>query len=158
MGVTITYEGTLPGSRIEGKVIERHSDGSVTVEHPAGDGWTYRVRAEDIISERTDDIFESLLERMSLLASIPLDARESFEAMLRENFEGAINDDAGAGEDSLEIGDRVLFTGSQGTTNEGNHGTIRDVDGDDVRVRWDRPVASGVTATWTSAERLVKVA
>ncbi|KXC06429.1 hypothetical protein [Microbacterium hominis] len=51
MSTTITYEGTLPGSRIEGKVIERHADGSVTVEHPEGGGWTYRVRPEHIIMD-----------------------------------------------------------------------------------------------------------
>lgn len=48
---TITYEGTLSGSRIEGKVISRNEDGSVTVEHPDGDGWTYRVRPEHIITD-----------------------------------------------------------------------------------------------------------
>ncbi|QGJ89415.1 hypothetical protein PBI_SMARTIES_10 [Microbacterium phage Smarties] len=41
-----------------------------------------------------DDTFESLLAKMSELTSIPLDAREQFDAMLRENFTGSINDDA----------------------------------------------------------------
>lgn len=103
----------------------------------------------------TTHTFESLLAQMAELSSIPLDAREQFDAMLRSNFEGAINDEA---EDTFEVGDRVLFTERQGTANEDNVGTVRDVDGSDVRVRWDRPVAFGVTATWTAAARLVKVA
>jgi len=37
--------------------------------------------------------FESLLQQMSELASIPLDAREQFDAMLRENFPSMVNDD-----------------------------------------------------------------
>lgn len=51
MSTIITYEGTLPGSRIKGELIERHADGSLTVEHPHGDGWTYRVRPEHIIAQ-----------------------------------------------------------------------------------------------------------
>jgi hypothetical protein len=53
MTTTITYEGTLPGSRIEGELVQRHEDGSVTVAHPDGNGWTYRVRPEHIIAEDT---------------------------------------------------------------------------------------------------------
>lgn len=105
------------------------------------------------------DTFESLLARMADLTWIPLDAREQFDAMLREHFGGLINEEAGdEAEASFEVGDRVLFAGAQGTANEDNVGTVRDVDGDHVRVRWDRPVAFGVTATWTAAARLVKVA
>uniref|UniRef100_A0AAU7J7Y9 Tail assembly chaperone n=2 Tax=unclassified bacterial viruses TaxID=12333 RepID=A0AAU7J7Y9_9VIRU len=37
--------------------------------------------------------FESLLAQMSELSSIPLDARDQFDAMLRANFTGQINDD-----------------------------------------------------------------
>lgn len=40
----------------------------------------------------TADTFESLLARMAELATMPLDAREQFDAMLRANFEGEIND------------------------------------------------------------------
>lgn len=50
---TITYEGTLPGSRIQGELVERHADGSVTVEHLDGGGWTYRVQPGSIIAEDT---------------------------------------------------------------------------------------------------------
>ncbi|AUX83018.1 hypothetical protein PBI_KNOX_57 [Microbacterium phage Knox] len=39
------------------------------------------------------DTFENLLNRMAALDSIPLEARELFDAMLRENFVGMINDD-----------------------------------------------------------------
>ncbi|QGJ95244.1 hypothetical protein QDA11_gp24 [Microbacterium phage Jayden] len=39
-----------------------------------------------------DETFESLLAQMSNLTWMPLDAREQFEAMLRENFEGMVND------------------------------------------------------------------
>ena len=39
------------------------------------------------------DTFETLLAKMSELNSIPLDAREQFEEMLKQNFTGAINDD-----------------------------------------------------------------
>ncbi|AVJ50529.1 hypothetical protein PBI_OATS_56 [Microbacterium phage Oats] len=39
------------------------------------------------------DTFENLLNRMAALDSIPLDAREQLDAMLRENFVGMINDD-----------------------------------------------------------------
>ncbi|AXH48567.1 hypothetical protein PAPAFRITTA_56 [Microbacterium phage Papafritta] len=38
------------------------------------------------------DTFENLLNRMAALDSIPLEARELFDAMLRENFVGMIND------------------------------------------------------------------
>ncbi len=101
---TITYEGTLSGSRIEGKVISRNEDGSITVEHPDGGGWTYTVRPELIIVDTPptvdagDDIlaepnpgFTSLLQQMSNLTWMPLDARERFDAMLRESFTGLIN-------------------------------------------------------------------
>ena len=37
--------------------------------------------------------FAALLQQMSELSYIPLDAREQFDAMLRENFTGSINDD-----------------------------------------------------------------
>jgi len=37
--------------------------------------------------------FESLLAQMSELTWMPLDAREQFDAMLRENFTGMVNDD-----------------------------------------------------------------
>jgi hypothetical protein len=40
----------------------------------------------------TADTFESLLERMSNLTWMPLDAREQFDDMLRDNFNGSIND------------------------------------------------------------------
>lgn len=40
-----------------------------------------------------DETFESLLAKMSELTWMPLDAREQFDAMLREHFEGAVNDD-----------------------------------------------------------------
>lgn len=36
--------------------------------------------------------FTALLEQMSELIYMPLDAREQFDAMLRANFEGEIND------------------------------------------------------------------
>lgn len=36
----------------------------------------------------------------------------------------------------------------------GHAGTVRRVEGDDVRVRWDEPVAPGIRATWTAAHRL----
>jgi len=39
------------------------------------------------------DTFENLLNRMAALDSIPLEARELFDAMLRENFVGMINDE-----------------------------------------------------------------
>lgn len=107
MTTTITYEGTLPGSRIEGELVQRHPDGSVTVAHPDGNGWTYRVRPEHIIAERTVDTFASLLERMSNLASIPLDAREQFNDMLLQNFTGSINDDIIA-EGDYTFGERAL--------------------------------------------------
>ncbi len=40
-----------------------------------------------------DETFESLLAKMGTLTWMPLDAREQFEAMLRANFEGMVNDD-----------------------------------------------------------------
>ena len=40
-----------------------------------------------------DETFESLLAKMSELTWMPLDAREQFDAMLRANFEGALNDE-----------------------------------------------------------------
>lgn len=49
----------------------------------------------------------------------------------------------------LQKGDRVHSLVS------GEAGTVRRVEGEDVRVRWDEPVAPGVTATWTAAHRLV---
>ena len=36
--------------------------------------------------------FTALLEQMSELIYVPLDAREQFDAMLRENFTGQVND------------------------------------------------------------------
>jgi len=36
--------------------------------------------------------FTRLLQEMSELIYMPLDAREQFDAMLRENFNGSIND------------------------------------------------------------------
>ncbi|AVR56142.1 hypothetical protein PBI_BEEBEE8_57 [Microbacterium phage BeeBee8] len=39
-----------------------------------------------------NDTFETLLAKMADLTWIPLDAREQFDAMLRENFSGSIND------------------------------------------------------------------
>lgn len=50
---------------------------------------------------------------------------------------------------ALNKGDRVL------SLVDGRAGTVRRVEGEDVRVRWDEPVAPGVTATWTAAHRLV---
>lgn len=49
---------------------------------------------------------------------------------------------------AFKAGDRVLSLVS------GNVGTVRRVEGEDVRVRWDEPVAPGVSATWTAAHRL----
>lgn len=37
--------------------------------------------------------FTRLLQDMSELIYMPLDAREQFDAMLRENFEGLLNDE-----------------------------------------------------------------
>lgn len=37
--------------------------------------------------------FERLLNEMAALDSMPLDAREQFDAMLRENFVGMINEE-----------------------------------------------------------------
>lgn len=37
--------------------------------------------------------FTALLQQMSELIYMPLDAREQFDAMLRENFEGLVNED-----------------------------------------------------------------
>lgn len=37
--------------------------------------------------------FDALLAQMAELIYMPLDARERFDAMLRENFEGMVNDD-----------------------------------------------------------------
>ena len=37
--------------------------------------------------------FDNLLQQMSELIYMPLDARERFDAMLRENFQGLINDE-----------------------------------------------------------------
>ncbi|MCZ0710571.1 hypothetical protein OYT00_11220 [Microbacterium paraoxydans] len=37
--------------------------------------------------------FDALLKQMSELIYMPLDARERFDAMLRENFTGQVNDD-----------------------------------------------------------------
>lgn len=39
------------------------------------------------------DTFETLLEKMSNLTHMPLDAREQFDEMLKQNFTGSINDD-----------------------------------------------------------------
>lgn len=36
--------------------------------------------------------FTALLKQMSELIYVPLDAREQFDAMLRENFAGQVND------------------------------------------------------------------
>ncbi|WP_263971439.1 hypothetical protein [Microbacterium algeriense] len=36
--------------------------------------------------------FTALLKQMSELIYVPLDAREQFDAMLRENFTGQVND------------------------------------------------------------------
>lgn len=66
MTTTITYEGTMPGSRIQSELIERHEDGSVTVVHPDGNPWTYRVRAEQIIAEDTTATEETTVERVIL--------------------------------------------------------------------------------------------
>lgn len=52
----------------------------------------------------------------------------------------------------IEAGDRVH------SLVNGQVGTVRRVEGGDVRVRWDEPVAPGVRATWTAAHRLVKEA
>jgi len=98
----------------------------------------------------TTHTFESLLAQMAELASIPLDAREQFDSMLREHFEGAINDEAEA---SFEVGDRVYLEGYADRL-----GTVKRVEEEDVRVVWDRAVVPGVLATWAAAARLVKVA
>lgn len=37
--------------------------------------------------------FDNLLQQTSELIYMPLDARERFDAMLRENFQGLINDE-----------------------------------------------------------------
>lgn len=39
--------------------------------------------------------FDALLQQMSELIYMPLDAREQFDAMLRENFEGQVNEEVG---------------------------------------------------------------
>ena len=118
MSTTITYEGTMPGSRMQGEVVERHSDGSVTVVHPDGSPWRYTVRPEHIIVDEAtptaaepdtfrtvllrtaldlgaadpNPAFTALLQQMGNLAWMPLDAREQFDAMLRANFTGSINE------------------------------------------------------------------
>lgn len=72
MSTTITYEGTLPGSRIQGELIERHADGSVTVVHPDGSPWRYTVRPEHIIVDEATptaaepDTFRTVLLRTAL--------------------------------------------------------------------------------------------
>lgn len=101
----------------------------------------------------TTHTFESLLDAMSNLASIPLDAREQFDSMLREHFEGLINDDAGdEAEASFEVGDRVYLEGYADRL-----GTVKRVEDEDIRVVWDSAVVPGVLATWAAAARLVKV-
>jgi len=102
----------------------------------------------------TTHTFESLLAQMADLTWMPLDAREQFDSMLQQHFEGAINDDAGEeAEASFEVGDRVYLEGYADRL-----GTVKRVEDGDVRVTWDRAVVPGVLATWAAAARLVKVA
>jgi len=63
---------------------------------PAGTEFHSYEEWEELITAHEQSIapsFEKLLAQMSELRSIPLDAREQFDAMLRANFTGQINDD-----------------------------------------------------------------
>lgn len=63
---------------------------------PAGTEFHSYEEWDNLITAHEQSIapsFEKLLAQMSELTSIPLDAREQFDAMLRANFTGQINDD-----------------------------------------------------------------
>ncbi|QDP44108.1 hypothetical protein SEA_JENOS_58 [Microbacterium phage Jenos] len=74
------------------RYMARLNDGFLKyIENWFADFWKVR---NNLLMNNTADTFETLLARMAELTSIPLDAREQFDAMLRANFEGEINDDA----------------------------------------------------------------
>lgn len=47
--MTITYEGTMPGSRITGRVVSVSAT-HVQVVHPDGDPWRYSVPRERVVA------------------------------------------------------------------------------------------------------------
>lgn len=68
--------------------------------------------------ENNTDTFDNLLNRMAALDSIPLDAREKFEAMLRENFVGMINEDPAPAEHPTAEQVRKYLMDDNGWTQE----------------------------------------
>ena len=98
MSTTITYEGTMPGSRIQGEVIERHADGSVTVVHPDGSPWRYTVRPEHIVvdeatptaavTSQTHPTFRTLREYLMEEQGWEQSDSNRFEQAHEQHFDG----------------------------------------------------------------------
>ena len=95
MSTTITYEGTMPGSRIQGELVERHADGSLTVVHPEGAPWTYRVQPERVIAEVTAPVTSLTHPTLRTLRDYLMEEQdwtqaewESFELEHQEHFDG----------------------------------------------------------------------